>query len=366
MKIKILEHIFSLFFVSIIMISILVIINHNNRRSEETRYSQINEFINLSFFDLNNSFHKALFKDILLIYYPDQYDRNQEIIKALEQYREDKLNESIQKSYLQEKLSWPKFFQILGMYIKFLIVYIIVMVLTYYGVQTFGVWRFIQKKQKYEILKNFRNYSPGKKVVKLLRNTMKGIAYFILFSPAYVIAYSIRTEFNTDTLFFMILLGVISNGLLVVYANKFYTFLIAESRKGYVETALVKNLNSVYSNKDEKQGIPLGAIFKPVKLFKGHVFQHIFQNARFQYFSTIKEQASFLITGLIIIEMALNIHGHLSYEMLRQILYKNFDIVIIIILGIFYTVKFTEIFSDFIILRETRKFENEMYYEKTF
>jgi len=60
----------------------------------------------------------------------------------------------------------------------------------------------------------------------------------VLFSPAYVIAYAIRTEFNTDTIIFMALLGVVSNGLLVTYANKFYAFLVAESRKGYVETGL--------------------------------------------------------------------------------------------------------------------------------
>jgi hypothetical protein len=139
--------------------------------------------------------------------------------------------------------------------------------------------------------------------------------------------------------------------------NKFYAFLVAESRKGYVETAVVKNLNSSYAPR-AGGGISYIDILRPAKRFSGHVFDHIFKNARRQYLSTIKEQASFLITGLIIIEMALNIHGHLSYELLRQLLYKNYDIVIVIVLGIFYTVKGTEIFVDWMMNREEKKYEN--------
>jgi hypothetical protein len=181
--------------------------------------------------------------------------------------------------------------------------------------------------------------------------------YFVLFSPAYVIAYSLRTRFNTDTLPFMILLGVISNGLLVMYAHKFYTFLVSESRRGYVETANAKNLDTSYL--PSKRGINQRQIIRPIKHFKGHVFEHIYSNARFQYLSTIKEQATFLITGLIIIEMALNIHGYLSYEMLRQMLYRNWEIVIAIILGIFLLVKMTDIVTDLIVMRESRKHANQ-------
>jgi hypothetical protein len=81
-------------------------------------------------------------------------------------------------------------------------------------------------------------------------------------------------------------------------------------------------------------------------------------NARYQYISTVKEQAAFLVTGLIIIEMALNIQGYFSYELLKQLLYKNYDIVIVIILGIFYVVKGTEILIDYFKNREMMKFEN--------
>jgi hypothetical protein len=232
------------------------------------------------------------------------------------------------------------------------------MILTYYGVQTLASWRFIRDKHKEHLAIHLTEDEQvnGVKWTDVIYSVFRTIAYLILFSPAYVIAYSIRTEFNTDSVIFMVFLGVISNGLLVTYTNKFYAFLVSESRKGFIDTARVKNLNEnfLFSN----DGIPVRALLSPFKNFKGHLFDHIFKNAHFQYLSTIKEQASFLITGLVIIEMALNIHGHLNYEMLRQILYKNYDIVVIIVLMIFYTVKMTEVFTDFLIYKESKKYDN--------
>ena len=107
-----------------------------------------------------------------------------------------------------------------------------------------------------------------------------------------------------------------------------------------------------------KHGIGWRQIVAPRKRFAGHVFGHIYSNARCQYLSTIKEQASFLITGLIIIEMALNIHGYLNYEMLRQMLYRNWEIVVCIVLGIFLLVKATEITVEILVSREAAKYEN--------
>ncbi len=232
------------------------------------------------------------------------------------------------------------------------------MLLTYYGVQTLASWRFIRDRhaEYLEIHSSKESLSTGFNFTKIIYTIFRTIGYFVLFSPAYVIAYSIRTEFKTDSVFFMIFLGVISNGLLIMYSNKFYAFLIAESRKGYIDTARVKNLNEKFTISQD--GISLRSLLHPIKGFSGHLFEHIFKNAHFQYLSTIKEQASFLITGLVIIEMALNIHGHLNYELLRQILYKNYDIVILIVLSIFYTVKCTEIFADYLVHRELKKYEN--------
>ena len=91
-------------------------------------------------------------------------------------------------------------------------------------------------------------------VIVLLAKAMgRGLLYLILFSPAYVIAYSIKPSFNADSLLFMVVLGVLSNGLLITYANKFFTFLVSEGRRGYVNTARVKGLNDTYFSEKSKK-----------------------------------------------------------------------------------------------------------------
>jgi hypothetical protein len=354
MRAKLLEHGASVLFVSAILLAAVVYFHYSAQTSGQQTGARAKQFGDLGFVDAGDPFHKALLKDVVNIFYPDQYDRNDTAVASILSLKESQFAEKLQKSYVEEKLSWKKFLQLTLMYVKFLCVYAAVLALTYYGVQTLAVWRFVKRKQKVLGMP----WTVKRIAAAVPMSVLKTAASLVLFSPAYVIAYSIRTEFNTDTIVFMALLGVISNGLLITYTNKFFAFLTAESRKGYVETALVKNVNGSYSQ-DRPDGIPLRSIVAPVKKFRGHVFDHIFNNARHQYLSTVKEQASFLITGLIIIEMALNIHGHLSYEMLRQILNKNYDIVVVIILGIFYTVKLTEVATDWVMHREALKYENK-------
>ena len=94
------------------------------------------------------------------------------------------------------------------------------------------------------------------------------------------------------------------------------------------------------------------------KKFPGHVFQHIFSNARYQYVATFKEQASFLISGLVIIEMALNIQNHLCYELLQSLLFQQFAISLLIVLGIFFVLKATEILVDIWLFIQERHYDN--------
>ena len=352
MKSKLLVHVTSVVFVTAILLAALAVSEMKSPTDGAAR-AAVEGMPDLSFVDFSNPFQRALSLDVMNIFFPGQFDKNSRFVASVADAQDKAFREKLQGSNVRQRLSWERGGQIAYMYVKFLIVYIIVMLLTYYGVQTIGVWRFCGKKTR----NAHRRRTVGAFAVRSLKNAAFGVASFILFCPAYVIAYSLRTELNTDTVFFMIVLCVISNGLLMVYSNKFYAFLVAEGRKGYVDTAIVKNLNNSYYHIGE-DGIPLKALLVPRKRFDGHVFDHIFRNARFQYLSTIKEQASFLITGMIITEMALNLHGYYSYEMLRQMLYGNIDIVIVMLLGIFYTVKATEIGTDYLVYKEGKKYEN--------
>jgi hypothetical protein len=372
-RIKFIEHFLSILIVTSLLLAVLFYIQSENEHREIKLKGESESLLNLPFVNFDQPFDKALLKDLLDLYEPDRQAKHDSIIAVIEQYRQSKLLANIESAYRKESLTMNKFTKLGIMYIKFILVYFIVMIVTYYGVQTFGVLRFARWKQKkISALLNFimrLKTKPEAKnwlqVIKyyvttiyfLIKALGKAVIYFLLFSPAYVIAYSVKTEINTDSILFMIFLGVISNGLLIMYTNKFFAFLVAESRKGYVQIAIVKNLNASF-DENSKSGISLRSIIKFKKRFKGHILDHIYMNARYQYISTVKEQAAFLVTGLIIIEMALNIQGYFSYELLKQLLYKNYDIVIVIILGIFYVVKGTEILIDYFKNREMMKFEN--------
>jgi hypothetical protein len=259
------------------------------------------------------------------------------------------------------------------MYLRFALVYAAVLGLTFYAAQSLALYRFVRLKQGREsylaefvqVLRTVnqqqstarRGARSAQLLVPLVKAVVKGFAYAVLFSPAYVVGYAVKTGVDVDSLLLMVLLGVLSNGLLINYANKFYTLLVAESRKGYVETARVKNLSGEYA-----WNVPAGIAYRSLLIlprrFPGHVLQHIYLNARYQYLPALKEQASFLITGLIIIEMALNIQGHFCYELLQTILYRQYDIALAIVLGIFLLVKVTEILVDVRRHEEGLRYEN--------
>ena len=358
MRNRLIEHISGMIFVTVLLLILMAVLHRTSTRQANHEGSRVKAFLDVPVSNVEDRFQRALFKDVMNVFYPDQIETNDTIVREVLSIKGDQFNDKLQSTYIKRGISISALIDIAILFLKFLLVYIIVMVLTYYGVQTLASWRFIREKHKEYLQIHLTDelYNPRFKWSKVITSIVKTVAYFVLFSPAYVIAYSIRTEFNTESVFFMIFLGVISNGLLMTYTNKFYAFLVSESRKGYIDTARAKNLNEKFTISQD--GIALGLLLHPFKQFNGHLFNHIYKNAHFQYLSTIKEQASFLITGLIIIEMALNIHGNLNYELLRQILYKNYEIVILIVLSIFYTVKCTEIFTDYLVYREMQKYEN--------
>jgi len=101
-------------------------------------------------------------------------------------------------------------------------------------------------------------------------------------------------------------------------------------------------------------------LLAPVRRSAGHVFREIYRNARLQFIPSTKEHITFIVTGLVIIEMALNIKGHLCYALLQHILYKEFDIAIAIVFGIYLVVKLTEAVVDAWHAIELRKYDNDV------
>ena len=338
------------------------------------RQRVVEPYLRLRAFDPGDPLHRALFKESLTLFYPDRPESSDSLLKAIDDWRQEQFtNAALKSGAVAKGITWEKAGSLALMFLKFVLVYLVVLALSYYGAQTLGTLRYIRMKQGAAgSLTRFMNAgkdlvapvpdrsrmsSAAQALLALLQAAASGVAMTVLFAPAYVIAYSLKTQFETDSIPFMIVLGVISNGLLITYANKFTTFLLHEGRKGYVETAVVKNLNASFAwNKSD--GIPLRAVFAFRKSFPAHVLHHAFTNARHQYLPTVKEQAAFLITGLMIIEMALNIQGHLCYELLQTILFRDYTVALTIMMAIFLVVKATDIGVDAWFRTESGRYGN--------
>lgn len=356
----------------LLFIAAFVLARNYKTAAIEGESGVFSEYLEIEEFDVSNPLHRILLKETLDKFYSDNPKENEKVFTALEQYNFEQYTNPVYKTGADKGyLTFSKIPGIIWQFIPFVIIFLIVLAITYYGSVSLGTVKFVQYKRgeesallrlfgfvknnvrKQNFYKN-KNFYTGLFIrIGILIITFFG--YIILFSPAYVAAYAIRTEINTDTYFFMIILGIFTNSILINYINRFYTFLFHENKKGYVETAKVKNLNEDYR---DAQFFNTKNLSRPVKKFSGHLFGHIYANSVYQFIPGIKDLASFLITGLIIIEMALNIQGHFGYELLKQVLYKNYDVVVFYIFLIFLLVKATELSVDILYNRIRSRYEN--------
>lgn len=265
-------------------------------------------------------------------------------------------------------------FSFAELWIKFFAIYLINLLILYYGSQTLGLWRFVHSRRcitereadgkpsffRFSLLKSPNNFFDllGNKVLEGFRKAGKAVLWLLLFSPSYVAAYAVKSNLNTESVFFMIVLGCLTNGILILYGQKFFSLLLAEYRKGYTETAQVHA-----GLKDFNPGTPSGLRWRAIlgwpKHFGNHPLEAIYQNARRQYLSSFREQAAFLITCMMMIEMALNIHGFMGYELLRSLLLRDYTSAALMIGGIFVIVKITQIGTDYLLYAENRNRSND-------
>ncbi len=370
MRRKFLEHIGSLVFVAVVFAGLVAFLRGREAAEQDSRYRAVAPYLNIPGVDFDNPRDRALFKETLDLYRPGSQKANDSLLVAIEAYRQSRFTDpSLKAGEGEGGMTLEVLVRLGSMFLQFVLVYGVTLAATFYGAQTLGMFRFVTLKQgrgSYvrEFFETLRHPLPrggavgriGRAFVLLLKAVLKGVSYAVLFSPAYVTGYSFKAGFEGNSLIFMILLGVFSNGLLVSYANKFTLLLVTEDRKGYVETALVKNLSGDY-RWNVSGGIALRSLLRLPRRFPGHVLEHLYRNARYQYLSTLKEQASFLITGLIIIEMALNIQGHLCYGLLQSILARRYDVALTVIFLIFILVKVTEMLVDLKSYREGLRYE---------
>lgn len=366
MKSIVIKNLSALLLVVVISAIFIVIIQNQYRAERSELLSLIEDIIKIEGFNLDNPSHRVMLEESLNYQYGSS-SYVDSVLTKLEEYRVKRFTDpELMAGGVKKGITYNKLTNLFLPFLKFVVIFILSFILLYYGVRTAALFRFIRYKQgrsseleyltKLVLSKNQRDIKEVLKSICFI--LLKTVAYVLLFSPAYVAAYAVKTKVDTGSFLFILLLSVLTNGALISYIAKFFTMLLHESRKGYVENAIVKNINSNYSFNTE-DGIKLKSLFMFSKNFQNHVLNQIYKNALFQYLPLLKIQAGFLITGLVIIEMALNLHGLLFYEMLKYVLYKEYDLVIFIIAGVFAVVKITETLIDIYYEKIKLKFENK-------
>ncbi len=361
-----LEHFSAVVIVGVALVVVSAFVHRSEEASAPRTDPRIDRYLAIDSVDLSRPLDRALFRDALGAIRPPGVVNVDSLMRAIEDARLARFTDPARKTGGgRAVLTWETGTAMLPMYLVFLLAYLTVMVLTYFAARALAVWKFIAWKQgRTSYLRRYiaaiETAGPGGGVFRaalLLKSALKGIASLLLFAPAYVIAYSFRTSLDTESIFFLIPLAVISNGVLVNFANHLYALLVTESRKGYIQTAIVKGVSSSYAW-DGPGAIRRTALLFPVLGARNHVFRDIYRNARLQFIPSLKEHAAFVVTGIVIIEMALNIKGHLCYALLQHLLFREFDLAIAIIFAIFFTVKLTEAFADLWLLLESGKYDN--------
>jgi len=363
-----LDHLLSVVVVGVALLALSFLVRTKPGGSPHRFGKEIEAYLNIDSVDWSLPLDRALFRDAYRQFHGASEQAVDSVMNAIEDARLADFTDPTRKvGGGPRALTLSAAIELVPMYAAFVAVFFTVLLITYFLARAAAVWKFVLWKQRRSsYLRRYfvaLEYGGVKNAILradlLAKAAAKGFASIVLFSPAYVIAYSLRTSLDTENIFFLVLLAIISNGVLINFANRLYTLMVAESRKGYVDTALVKGVSSGF-RWDAKDGLRRSVLLAPVRRSAGHVFREIYRNARLQFIPSTKEHITFIVTGLVIIEMALNIKGHLCYALLQHILYKEFDIAIAIVFGIYLVVKLTEAGVDAWHAIELRKYDNDI------
>jgi len=349
-----------------VLLGLGILLTHSEEAARQPNDQRIMGYLAIEGVDWSNPLHAGLFRDTYMLLHRADAAEADSILRRIEAARIAELTDPSRKVGGERKtLTWAAAGDLVPMYFAFILVFAAVLVLTYALARAAAVRKFIVTRQGNSSYLRRYFAAIARDGVKggvrgaglLLKAALHGFGSFLLFSPAYVVAYSLRTRLDTGNVLFLVLLAVLTNGVLVHYANHLFTLLVAESRKGYVETALVKGLRGRYGW-DHREGLARMVVLSPLRAARGHVFHEIYRNAALQFIPSMKEHVTFIVTGLVIIEMALNIKGHLCYALLQHILFREYDLAIAIVFLIFLAVKVVEMGIDLWHHHELGKYDN--------
>jgi hypothetical protein len=367
-KYEIKSHLISL---AVFAVIFLLLIFVSEKSKEQNPYSEIKKLLAIAELNEGNELDEAVFTDGIRAYYNSSPEKADSILNEYNAYKNYLLTSRESKANTDVRtLSTEVALKLTGKALVFLFYFTVIALLLFYLSESFALLKFKLEMQKvnkinkdiYELIREHKEERrairsfPLKKMLMLIFAAFgKVAAYLILFSPVYLVGYVFKFNYENITFIAYVLLAVFTNGVLVTSTNKFYRLLESEKTKGYVETAKIKGVKAGFGKRD---GVSLLRIFLPVKYFGEHILTPIYKTAHLQYLSEFKEIARFQITGMIIVELALNFQNGIFYELLQSLLRKEYGILFFSLLLVFIVVKLVDIVSDYFFIKENRKYEN--------
>jgi len=367
-KSKIIRHLAGL----LIFGSLLLIVSfsNTNKRNITDRYSEVISIFFDSGLDINSSYDRELFEDAVTNFFSVNKKKSGSLITKLNEFIEKKFTEKeLKTGSVKKTLSVEVISEIFRKFLKFILFFAIVEFLIFYLAERLASLKFYLEfngmNKFYRLIGKFFNerkkqYYPDKLNYKqafllFIGALIRFTAYLVLFSPVYVVAYILKFNSENVTFIWIIIFGVFTNGVLITAINRFFQLLNSEKKRGYVETLRVKNMPMFSENNSREM---LTSLIKIKITFGETIFSQIFESAHLQFVGSFKQISRFVITGLIIIGMALNIQSGLFYEMLQSFLSKEIDILFFILFLIFFSVKLVDVFIDLYSLKLESKYDN--------
>ncbi len=363
---KIKNHFVGIVFYGVVFVALIFLAG---TQKEGTDFKNVRELLGITQTDIGNELDMAVLEDAIKIFYPRKTATS--ILSALKKYKEKVLTSRETKSGNAESSLNAKLIKtILLQAAAFFAYFLFIAFALFYLSESFAILKFKSRNRgKYSVLektielfdkeferKIYHKKFPYAKTLKVsIYGVAKALAVLILFSPAYLIGYVFKFDYGNVTFLAYVFLVIFTNGLLATSVNKFYRLLETEKSKGYVKTAKIKGVDFDYKN---SANVTLLRIFSPRKYFGSHVLNQIYRNAHRQYLSAFKEIVRFQITGMIIVELSLNIQNGFFYGMLKSLMNKQYDVLLFVLMLIFFAVKFADVIADYFFAKENAKYEN--------
>ena len=366
MKRRLLEHTLSVLLVGALFFAVYHWFVAGREEIARRTETSISPYLSIDSLDFTRPMHREMFREAVLEFYPSDPGRGDSLLSAIESYQLDQLTKREHKAGASIVMTMDDVRRLLFMFMKFVVLFLATFVLTTLGGRTIAVYRYVLIRQRRDApfsrlvarLIGFPERFKGGRYVKSLLIAMAGgVAMFLAFSPAYVVAYAMKGRLEAGSILVLIPLAAMTNGVMMQYAARYLEQLVAAGQSGFVETALAKNLAHDW-NWNTPSGLPRGILWKPLSTARGHVFHHIYLQAWYQNLPSLKEHASVLLTALIITEMAVNVQGHLGYLLLQNVLYRRYDMMATIMFLMFLTVKGIEVVTDLRVDRLHRRYAN--------